>query len=142
MNAKYPFGIKFHVPEYKAYDDKLVESLVLAKATLSYALKYRFDADKQKYFQEYLEESKGSLVVKEKEAEIFGPIGFSLYYYDQEGKKNFTKEDRIDGIKVYRDGIIATPFAEYKASRDEQKDLFGIDKRRFYGNGLVHNLMG
>ncbi len=133
LNAKYPFGIKFHVPEYKAYDDKLVESLVLAKATLSYALKYRFDADKQKYFQEYLEESKGSLVVKEKEAEIFGPIGFTLYYYDQEGKKNFTKEDRIDGIKVYRDGIIATPFAEYKASRDEQKDLFGIDKRRWSG---------
>ena len=133
LNVKYPFSIKFHVPEYKAYDDKLVESLVLAKATLSYALKYRFDAGKQKYFQEYLEESKGSLVVKEKEAEIFGPIGFTIYYYDQEGKKNFTKEDRIDGIKVYRDGIIATPFAEYKSSRDEQKDLFGIDKRRWSG---------
>lgn len=133
LNVKYPFNIKFHVPEYKAYDDKLIESLVLAKATLSYALKYRFDADEQKYYQEYLEESKGSLVVKEKEAEIFGPIGFTIYYYDQEGKKNFTKEDRIDGIKVYRDGIIATPFAEYKSSRDEQKDLFGIDKRRWSG---------
>ncbi len=133
LNVKYPFNIKFHVPEYKAYDDKLVESLVLAKATLSYALKYRFDTGEQKYYQEYLEESKGSLVVKEKETEIFGPIGFTIYYYDQEGKKNFTKEDRIDGIKVYRDGIIATPFAEYKSSRDEQKDLFGIDKRRWSG---------
>lgn len=133
LNVKYPFGIRFHVPEYKAYDDRPVESLVLAKATLSYALKYRFDAGKQKYYQEYLEENKGCLVVKEKEAEIFGPIGFTIYYYDQEGKKNFTKEDRIDGIKVYRDGIIATPFAEYKASRDEQKDLFGIDKRRWSG---------
>ena len=133
LNVKYPFGIRFHVPEYKAYDDRPVESLVLAKATLSYALKYRFDAGKQKYYQEYLEENKGCLVVKEKESEIFGPIGFTIYYYDQEGKKNFTKEDRIDGIKVYRDGIIATPFAEYKASRDEQKDLFGIDKRRWSG---------
>lgn len=131
LNAQYPFSIRFHVPEYKDYDDKLVESMVLAKATLSYALKYRFDADKQKYYQEYLEENKGNLVVKEKEAEIFGPIGFTIYYYDQEGKKKFTKEDRIDGIKVYRDGIIATPFAEYKSSRDEQKDLFGIDKRRW-----------
>lgn len=133
LNVKYPFNITFHVPEYKAYDDKPVESLVLAKATLSYALRYRFDVGEQKYYQEYLEESKGSLVVKEKEAELFGPIGFTIYYYDQEGKKNFTKEDRIDGIKVYRDGIIATPFAEYKSSRDEQKDLFGIDKRRWSG---------
>lgn len=133
LNVKYPFCICFHVPEYKAYDNKLVDSIVLAKATLSYALKYRYDADKHKYYQEYLEENKGNLIVKEKEAEVFGPIGFTIYYYDQEGKKNFTKEDRIDGIKVYRDGIIATPFAEYKSSRDEQKDLFGIDKRRWSG---------
>lgn len=133
LNAKYPFNIWFHVPEYKTYDNKPVESLVLAKATLSYSLKYRYDEVKQKYYQEYLEESRGNLVVKEKVAEVFGPIVFTIYYYNQEGKKNFTKEDRIDGIKVYRDGIIATPFAEYKSSRDEQKDLFGIDKRRWSG---------
>lgn len=133
MYVKYPFNIWFHVPEYKTYDNKPVESLVLAKATLSYSLKYRYDEVKQKYYQEYLEESRGNLVVKEKVAEVFGPIGFTIYYYDKEGKKNFTKEDRIDGIKVYRDGIIATPFAEYKSSRDEQKDLFGIDKRRWSG---------
>lgn len=133
LNVKYPFNIRFHVPEYRAYDNKLVESLALAQATLSFVLKYRYDEAKQKYYQEYLEENKGNLIVKEKEAEPFGPIGFTIYYYDQEGKKKFTKDDRIDGIKVYRDGIIATPFAEYKSSRDEQKDLFGIDKRRWSG---------
>ena len=133
LNVKYPFNICFHVSEYKAYDNKPVESLVLAKATLSYALNYRYDEEKQKYYQEYLEENKGTIIVKEKEAEVFGPVGFTIYYYDQEGKKNFTKEDRIDGVKVYRDGVIATPFAEYKSSRDEQKDLFGIDKRRWSG---------
>lgn len=131
-NSRYPFNIRFIVPEYLEYRDKLVESLVLAKATLSYMLKYRYDKDEQKYYQEYLEENKGELVVKEKEAEIFGPIGFTLYYYDQSDKKTFSKDDR-DGIKVYRDGIIATPFAEYKSKRDEQKDLFGIDKRRWSG---------
>ena len=133
LEVKYPFNIRFHVPEYKEYDDKIVESIVLAKATLSYTLKYRFDETKRTYYQEYLDEEKGTLSVKEKPAEIFGPIGFTIYYYDQEGKKNFTKDDRIDGIKVYRDGIIATPFAEYKSKRDEQKDLFGIDKRRWSG---------
>ena len=133
LKSEYPFNICFHVPEYKAYDNKPVESIVLAKATLSYVLQYRYDEKDQKYYQEYLEENKGTLVIKEKEAEVFGPVKFTIYYYDQEGKKNFTKEDRIDGIKVYRDGIIATPFAEYKSSRDEQKDLFGIDKRRWSG---------
>ena len=133
LDVKYPFNIRFHVPEYRAYDNKLVESLTLAQATMSIVLKYRYDEDKQKYYQEYLEENKGNLIVKEKEAESFGPIGFTIYYYNQEGKKKFTKDDRIDGIKVYRDGIIATPFAEYKSSRDEQKDLFGIDKRRWSG---------
>ena len=107
--------------------------MVLTKATLSFVLKYRYDESKQKYYQEYLEETKSGLIIKEKEAEVFGPIGFTIYYYDQEGKKKFTKEERIDGVKVYRDGIIATPFAEYKSSRDEQKDLFGIDKRRWSG---------
>ena len=131
-NSRYPFNISFIVPEYLEYRDKLVESLVLAKATLSYMLKYRYDMGEQKYYQEYLEENKGELVVKEKESEIFGPIGFTLYYYDQSDKKTFSKDDR-DGIKVYRDGIIATPFAEYKSKRDEQKDLFGIDKRRWSG---------
>ncbi len=131
-NSRYPFNIRFIVPEYLEYRDKMVESLVLAKATLSYMLKYRYDKGEQKYYQEYLEENKGELVVKEKEAEVFGPIGFTLYYYDQSDKKTFSKDDR-DGIKVYRDGIIATPFAEYKSKRDEQKDLFGIDKRRWSG---------
>ena len=133
QNVKYPFNICFHVPEYNDYDNKPVESLILAKATLSFILQYRYDENENKYYQEYLREEKGELLVKEKEAEVFGPIGFTIYYYDQEGKKNFTKEDRIDGIKVYRDGVIATPFAEYKSSRDEQKDLFGIDKRRWSG---------
>lgn len=133
LDIKYPFNIRFHVSEYQAFNNKLVESLVLSKATLSYVLKYRYDEKQEKYYQEYLEENKGVLVIKEKEAEVFGPIGFTIYYYDQEGKKKFTKEEPIDGIKVYRDGIIATPFAEYKSNRDEKKDLFGIDKRRWSG---------
>lgn len=129
----YPFNIRFYAPQYPDYNDKKVESIVLSKASLSFALKYRYDEKVSKYYQEYLVEEKGNLSIKEKEAEIFGPIIFTIFYYDKEGKKKFTKDERIDGIKIYRDGIIATPFAEYKASRDEQKDLFGIDKRRWSG---------
>ena len=132
---KYPFNIIINAPQYEEFINRKVESASLAKATLSFVLTYRKDEVTGEYYQQYLEEQKGQLLVKEKPALNFGPIGFSLYYYDKEGKKNFNKEnaDRIDGIKIYRDGIIATPFAEYKSSRDEQKDLFGIDKRRWSG---------
>lgn len=60
----------------------------------------------------------------------------TLYYFDQSSKRKFNKsfpDDSIDGIKLYRDGIIATPFAEYASNRNEQKDLLGIDKRRYSG---------
>lgn len=132
-NTVYPFNIRFYAPQYPDYNNKKVESIVLSKASLSFVLTYRYDEKESKYYQEYLVEEKGTLLKREKEIEIFGPIIFSIYYYDKEGKKKFTKDERIDGIKIYRDGIIATPFAEYKASRDEQKDLFGIDKRRWSG---------
>lgn len=132
---KYPFNIIINAPQYDEFVNRKVESSSLAKATMSFVLTYRKDEATGIYYQQYLEEQKGQLLVKEKPALNFGPISFSLYYYDKEGKKNFNKEneDRIDGIKIYRDGIIATPFAEYKSSRDEQKDLFGIDKRRWSG---------
>lgn len=133
---KYPFNIIINAPQYDEFVNQKVESASLAKATMSFVLTYRKDEATGKYYQQYLDEQKGELLVKEKPALNFGPIGFSLYYYDKEGKKNFNKEsadNRIDGIKIYRDGIIATPFAEYKSSRDEQKDLFGIDKRRWSG---------
>lgn len=132
---KYPFNIIINAPQYDEFVNRRVESASLAKATMSFVLTYRKDNATGIYYQQYLDEQKGQLLIKEKPALNFGPITFSLYYYDKEGKKNFNKEnaDRIDGIKIYRDGIIATPFAEYKSSRDEQKDLFGIDKRRWSG---------
>lgn len=133
LDIKYPFNIKIRASQYQDYQDKKVVSSALNKATLNYHLSFRYDEITKKYFQEYLKEEKGNLVVKEKEAEIFGPIALSLYYYDKNAKRNFAKGDRIDGVKIYRDGIIATPFAEYKEDRDEQKDLFGIDKRRWSG---------
>jgi len=132
-DIKYPFNIRVKASQYQEYQDKKVVSNALNKATLNYNLSSRYDEKSQKYIQEYLKVEKGDIVIKEKVAEVFGPITCSLYYYDKNAKRNFAKGDRIDGLKIYRDGIIATPFAEYKEDRDEQKDLFGIDKRRWSG---------
>src|SRR5690606_12053319 len=40
---------------------------------------------------------------------------------------------KIDGIKVYRDNLITTPFAQYTSVQDEARDVLGIDKRRWSG---------
>lgn len=135
LDIKYPFNVYLCAPEYKDYNSKRkVESFVLSKATLHYELSYRYDETAGKYFQQVLKENKGVISVVEEEAKVFGPIGLSIYYYNQNAKKQFKQSDaNIDGVKIYRDGIIATPFAEYNSDRNAQKDLFGIDKRRYSG---------
>lgn len=136
IDTKYPFNIRIKAKEYAEYSDKKVESMFFSKATLSFSLGYRYDEVEKKYYQKYLKTEDGELKTEEKEAEIFGPVVLVIYYYNKEAKGKFRtsiKNDQIDGIKVYRDGLIATPFAEYKSDRNEQKDLFGIDKRRWSG---------
>ena len=69
----------------------------------------------------------------------FGPINYHLHYFDEKAKRRFNSafldkknkdaESRINGIKIYRDGIIATPFAELHQDRNKQRDILGIDKR-------------
>jgi len=66
----------------------------------------------------------------------FGPVSMKIFYFDDAAKKRYNlayKNDdtRIDGMKIYRDGVIATPFAEYHASLDHKRDILGIDKRRY-----------
>lgn len=133
MDIKYPFNVFLQVPEYKDYANRQkIKSFGLTKATLHYELKYRYDDAIEKYMQQVLKEKNGVIHVEEKEVEAFGPVCLSLYYFDQNAKRQFKQMDsNIDGVKIYRDGIIATPFAEYNSDRNAQKDLFGIDKRRY-----------
>lgn len=136
IDIKYPFNIRIKAQQYTDYTDRKVESMGFSKATLSYVLRYRYDESEKQYYQEYLCTQNGVINKKEQKAMIFGPVVLTIYYYDKEAKAEFGKNvkgEHIDGIKVYRDGLIATPFAEYKSNRDEQKDLFGIDKRRWSG---------
>ena len=65
-----------------------------------------------------------------------GPVKMTLYYFDKPAKRKFKdkyKGEVIDGIKIYRDGVIATPFAEYADKNTEKRDILGIDKRRYSG---------
>ena len=56
----------------------------------------------------------------------------NIYFFDDAARRNYRKafpNDSIDGFKVYRDGIIATPFAETNENPDLKRDVLGIDKR-------------
>ncbi len=63
---------------------------------------------------------------------LFGGIKMRVYYFDDVARRRYRKEfpnNEIDGIKIYRDGIITTPFAESRNKDDEKRDVLGIDKR-------------
>lgn len=56
----------------------------------------------------------------------------AVYYFDDAARRRYRNSfpnSEIDGFKVYRDGIIATPFAETNDDPDKKRDVLGIDKR-------------
>lgn len=129
--TKYPFSIKIK-SNYKGYEDVVVKPLSFVEfATISIELKH----NKEKNIQEIIVFEKGNLFKKDVPPRSFGLVDFYLYYFNQSDKRKFKDKFNIDidGIKVYRDGIITTPFAETEADQNKQKDILGIDKRRYSG---------
>lgn len=129
--TKYPFKIKIS-SQYDSYKDAWVKPIpIIDYATKAISLSF----DKQKELQEVIVHEKGSLVIKTVPKRQFGLVEFTLFYFDKTTKRKFKGEFNIDidGIKIYRDGIITTPFAEHEANQNKQKDILGIDKRRYSG---------
>ena len=129
---KYPFNIVIDAPEYPGFKEQKVKTAAIELATLKVELGFNTEDGTQ----EILAVQNGELKKINVPERKCGFIGMTLYYFDQQAKNKFKKSfvgAEIDGVKVYRDGIIATPFAEYAASQNEQKDLLGIDKRRYSG---------
>lgn len=129
--TSYPFKIKMK-SEYEKYKDKFLESKELSEfASLTIDLKYDLANKKQ----EIILFEGGELVKKEVEPRAFGVVELYLYYFDVSAKRKYKSNysEEIEGVKIYRDGIITTPFAETESSIDKQKDILGIDKRRYSG---------
>lgn len=127
---KYPFNIVVNASEYGEFKNIVVRSKAIEIATQKIELGF------DKNYQEILSSSNNELVKIKTQKRKCGFIRMTLYYFDQRAKNKFRKdyqEESIDGIKIYRDGVITTQFAEYNSNRDEQKDLLGIDKRRWSG---------
>jgi len=138
--ATHPFNITIKAP-YPGYEKKEVKTQLIEFATEKIELTFsegegeEEEEGGEKGYQEILKASKGQLLKIKAKKRPFGYIALTLYYFNEEAKRKYKNHfnSDIDGIKLYRDGIITTPFAEYVADQNKQKDILGIDKRRYSG---------
>ena len=124
-----PFKIYITAREY-GWVEKPVEPDKIDFATEEAEITYRDGIQETLYF----DKDKGCIAKKDGPLRIFGGISLKIFYFDENARRNYYRKykdvnNRIDGIKIYRDGIIATPFAEAEANPDRKRDILGIDKR-------------
>lgn len=58
----------------------------------------------------------------------------TIFFFDGKARSAYHAKypySHIDGIKIYRDGLITTPFAEAESEVGKQRDILGIDKNRW-----------
>ena len=129
-SLSYPFCVYVSAPEYDI-KEKATKSLdEFNMATCSFLLSYNNQTNEQDY-AEYNKNNK-SLEIRKCRIKSFGGVKMRVYFFDAAARrkyKNAYPNDPIDGFKIYRDGIIATPFAEEQANPDAKRDILGVDKR-------------
>ena len=130
FQQEYPFQIKIK-------SDSFGEVEVKNNAILHATEEIHLSFDIEKKLQDSIIHEKGDLKVIQIPERNCGLLKFDLYYFDQQAKIKFRREtnneEKIDGIKIYRDGLITTPFAEYEDQNIYKRDVLGIDKRRYSG---------
>lgn len=129
-NMSYPMQIKVIAPEYgiKTLATKNLDDVKIA--TISFSLDFNVSAQTQD--SAYFNEETGEILVRTIPIKSFGGIKMKVYYFDEAARRRYRKEfpnNQIDGVKIYRDSIITTPFAENESEDDKKRDVLGIDKR-------------
>lgn len=133
--SKYPFKIHIHAPEYEPYaKPKFVESKEKEFSSHSFQLNFNENTNEQEYL--FFDKEKQQLFTLKRDKPSFGFIKFYCYYFDEQAKNKFNTHHKktsvnIDGVKIYRNGILTTPFAEYEAKDEKRRDILGINKRRW-----------
>ena len=130
---KQPFDMYISSNEYAPYKKDIIVKAEAIQFS-SHSASIYFDRTKQTQEEIYFDKQEGVIRTQETSIQPFGPIAMKLYYFDEDAKKRFHLKykdynTRIDGVKIYRDGVIATPFAEFEDHPDRKRDILGIDKR-------------
>lgn len=129
-NMSYPMQIKVVAPEYgiETIATKNLDDVSIA--TIDFALDFNLSANTQD--TAYFNEDTEMIGIRTIPIKSFGGIKMKVYFFDDTARRRYRKEfpnNQIDGVKIYRDGIITTPFAENESDDDKKRDVLGIDKR-------------
>lgn len=136
LKPAYPFQIIVKSNEFPDYSER--EVLNDFNITTAHHYKLSFVENEGQRGQEYLyfDKKSESIQIGISGERSFGPVSMEFFYLDKNEIRKYKtayKGDRIDGIIIYRDGIITTPFAENESSLEKKRDILGIDKRRYSG---------
>jgi signal transduction histidine kinase len=129
------------------YEEIINSSLLYA--TKTYKISFNKEFQQELHFNDDTKE----IEILENKPYAFGPIKMNIYYFNSADKRKFklaykSKELQIDGFKVYRDGILATPFVETASTEvgvDSYRDIFGVDKKRWsntFNKLSTHDFIG
>lgn len=114
--------------EYGIKDYGISNTSDLSLATLSYEISY--NEGKQESLQyNALTHTIDKVLIP---LRIFGGVNFKIYYFEPNDRDKYRKKykyDPIDGVKIYRDGMLTTPFVETEKDSNNKRDILGIDKR-------------
>lgn len=129
-NLSYPFKVRVIAPEFDIDQESIRTLEDFNNATISLSI----DFDKTKKLQQsiFYNKEKNTFNYHLIPLKSFGGIRIKIFFFDEPARRNYRKafpNDPIDGFKVYRDSIIATPFAETNEIPDLKRDILGIDKR-------------
>lgn len=129
-NVSYPMTIHVESDEYSINTIASKSLADLDLATINFELDFDLDTGLQDTAS-FCHQT-GQINIDKISLPIFGGIKMTVYYFDEAARKKYRKafpNDQIDGIKIYRDGVITTPFAESQNDSDKKRDVLGIDKR-------------
>jgi len=138
----------FEVEEYQE-----IRNTSLDYASTVYEIDFEIKGSQILQKELHFNEEMGMIEIIYSKAHSFGPIKMKLYYFNKDDKRKFktaykNKDVAIDGFKIYRDGVLATPFVEIASTEegvDKYRDILGIDKRRwsnFFGKISSHDFIG
>lgn len=128
------FSIILNVSNSNEYNNKKIESFAYSN-DISHNFELNYDSQSQKQDSLALD-TDNNIIIQKTEPPACGPVHLLLHYYDKDGKALFKKSyphNEIDGIKIYRDGLLTTPCIDSVEKEASQKDIFGLDKRRYSG---------
>lgn len=127
-NLNYPLKVRVLASEFNINEEAVKTMEDFALATTSFSIEVEAGLQQSVYYDQDSKTFKHRLIP----LKPFGGVKMVVYYFDDAARRQYRKSfpnSEIDGFKVYRDGIIATPFAETNDDPDKKRDVLGIDKR-------------